>query len=241
MLILPFSLYAEEQPLAELKIHSQAIQQKKDHQVIFNKWFPSATDGGKIQSQQGEQRANTAPAMAPSQPVIFFTVSATIYDNQTTHLELFSHATGKRDSFEAYSNTNWNFIDGFHRFEAKGKSFIFLGFNQNRSIHKIRDQREQGSNIEIPIIPEDLPSYKENGACYALVKGNPNDEEAIEFLEAVHDFYDDQFDELLKAFNQQKADNAIRQQKLEELKNNPPAKQDVIINYWKAERTPDSK
>ena len=49
-------------------------------------------------------------------------------------------------------------------------------------------------------------------------------------LDAIHPYYDTHRDDLVRAYEQREAANAERERLLRE---NPPAKQDTVISYWR--------
>ena len=52
---------------------------------------------------------------------------------------------------------------------------------------------------------------------------------ALEFLEAIHDLYEEKETELIEAHEKRVADQIARQ---EQLRLNPPKKKDVEVHFW---------
>lgn len=169
-------------------------------------------------------------------PHHFFTVSATTFDKEMTLLKLWSH--GKpNEVLEVASNLNWNHLEGFSGFEGRGQQFTFMLFNHNQSLREMRRMRKQGQEVNIPEIPKELPRYRQGNARYMVLQGEVGNEQAMEFLETIHDLYDEKHVELTVASEKRKKNRKIHRQQQEELRTNPPPKPDVTINYWK-KKTP---
>ena len=156
-----------------------------------------------------------------------FMVFAEIYNNKTTLLT-FNHE-GER--YKVWSNLDWNLLCGFANFEGRGRRYGLFLLPLNTSIEGIKRDIEKGYKLILPTIPE-LPDLKTKGPSYMVVVGDEKNDEAMEFLEAIHDLYAVEETRLKTAYEQRKVNWKIRAEKEAELRKNPPAKPDIIINFW---------
>lgn len=157
----------------------------------------------------------------------FFTVSATIYDHETTLV----HWWHEGAKFSAYSNVDWNHLEGFASFEGRGKHYTMLLLSANTSMKSLGKSRQKGYGVTIPELPP-LPVLAEKGPRYMVVGGDEKNEEAMEFIEAIHDLYAAEKTRLITAYTEREKNQKIRAKQQEELKRNPPPKKDVVINFW---------
>lgn len=163
-------------------------------------------------------------------PQHFVTVSATIYDRRATHLKVWSHDGEQREPVEAWSNADWNFLGGFASFEGRGQSFTFLMFPGNSSIETLRQAQRRNPEIVVPEIPKELPRYRQSGARYVVMNHEEvKNEDALEFLEAIHDLYEAEKPTLVRAYRQREIQ---RKRRAEELRLNPPKPEDIEISFW---------
>lgn len=157
-----------------------------------------------------------------------FMVSATIYDHKITHVK-WSH---EGEHFECWSNVDWNHLGGFIGFEARNKRYEMMLFSGNSSTQSLKRQNEQGYAVTIPEIPK-LPRLDLRGASYRVTKGDETNDKAMEFIEAIHDLYAAEQQRLVVAYQEREKNHAIWRKKQEELRDNPPPKPDLTINFWK--------
>jgi hypothetical protein len=158
----------------------------------------------------------------------FVMVSATIYDHKATHVRWWHEG----EAFEAWSNVDWNHLGGFIGFEARNKRYEMMLVSGNASSQVLQQQNKQGYRITVPQIPA-LPNLEEKGASYTIIKGDESNEQAMEFIEAIHDLYAAEKPRLIAAFNEREKNHVIWMRKREALRNNPPPKPDLTINFWK--------
>ncbi len=156
----------------------------------------------------------------------FFTVSATIYDHKTTYVRWWN---GKEE-YACYSNVDWNHLGGFHEFVGRGKRFSMILFSANSSIKQMREDKRAGYRNSLPKIPS-LPNLATHGARYMVIKGDEGNDDAMEFIEAIHDLYDENKAALVKAWQERKKNHEIYRRKQEALRRNPKPKPPLVINW----------
>jgi len=219
--------------LPKYKIHWQKIHQKKDHRVIINR----------VQApvhlvQQPEKQLSSSEIEARHEAIRkwisemkesggMFTVSATIYDRKTTYVRWWHEG----QEYTAYSNVDWNFLGGFHEFEGRGKRYTMMLFSGNATTEQLEKEIQAGYRIAMPQLPK-LPDLRTQGASYMMVKGDEKNDDAMEFIEAIHDLYESEKIPLKTAWRERIKNKKIRELKEKELRENPPPKKDIIINFW---------
>lgn len=156
-----------------------------------------------------------------------FAVFATIYDHRTTLL----HWTHQGENFTAWSNVDWNHLGGFPTFQARAKRYSMLLLTSNYSTAQLQKEQRAGYLNSLPDIPK-LPPLTQ-GARYTITEGDTSNEEAMEFIEAIHELYDAHKKELARAYQGRLKNWKIQQIKREQLRKNPSPKPPLVINYWK--------
>lgn len=102
----------------------------------------------------------------------------------------------------------------------------------NVSTEIIDSTIEQGSEARILAIPP-LPDLAIKGPYYTVYKGAADNEEVMEFLEAIHDLYAAEKVKLIAAHTERLKNRKTQALKDIELRKNPPPKPDITINFWK--------
>ena len=156
-------------------------------------------------------------------------VSATVYDNEATFLRVHTQSGGESQVTEAWSNVDWRHLSGFASFEGRGQTFSFLLMAGDSSIEALKKAKELNPEIVVPEPPNNLPKIGSAGPRYTVGKEAANHEVALEFLEAIHDLYEEKETELIEAHEKRVADQIARQ---EQLRLNPPKKKDVEVHFW---------
>lgn len=150
-------------------------------------------------------------------PAEFAMVSATVLDHGKTLVKWWH----KEEPFEAWSNVNFNYLGGFHEFEARGKKYNFV-----MGLGNVNSASPAAAELDSP----ELPTLLEKGPVYMLVVGDAENDEAIAFMEALHDLYEAEENRLIEAHRLREA---ARKKKEKELAENPPEEEeDVVIHYW---------
>lgn len=155
-------------------------------------------------------------------------LTATTYDHKTTLVSFWQNGNWH----QVWSNVDWNLLCGFHTFEGRGKRYDFFLLHSNIFTKHLDELEQRNIAITRPRPPR-LPSVEENGACYNWDGSENVNEQALEFLEALHELYDVEKDRLIAAYQERVKNHKILQSQREELSRNPPPKPDLIINFWK--------
>jgi hypothetical protein len=172
------------------------------------------------------------PVLEPqieAKPSAGFTISATILSDNLTRLEWWSHSKGQTEKQVSWSNIGWQNLQGFNTIEDEDRSYTFMLFLGGGSVEEFNKRAE---TLDLNTAPDFLPDFDESGSRYT----NETDEQVSEvgnaFMDAIHTLYD------LKAVELKQA-QALRQENREryrqELAENPPKKEDVVIQFWKRE------
>ena len=191
-----------------------------------------------LKQQQIEQRAREIEQWIEDikESGGFFTVSATIYDNKTSYVRW--SVDGKW--YACYSNVNWQQLSGFTEFEGRGKRFNIILLTANASTKDMKREMAQGYRNSLPDIPK-LPRLATHGARYTVVEGDETNDAAMEFMEAIHDLYDEHREVLVEKWREREKNYKIYLRKQEALRRNPPPKKDVVVNYWRKKNPPRSQ
>jgi len=233
------SLPTADKVLPQYKINWSTVHQKRDHKVILNKIEAPAVVARQpiAELSQGEVEKQNQEILKWVRKIkesgSFFTVSATVYDHKATYVEWWNGD----EKFAAWSNVDWNHLGGFHEFEGRGKRFSFMLFSNNTSMVSLKRDMTSGYRDTLPAIPK-LPSLTGRGASYMVVKGDDKNDAAMEFIEAIHDLYAAEKVMLKKAYEERLKNWEISAAKQKDLRENPPPKPDVVINYWKKKSAP---
>ena len=206
---------AQPKPLPNYQIRWGVVQHKKDHKVTINRVNPPEEPVKKAKEDQNQQDGQTEPITNQQPSGGAFFVYATTYDGLATRVRW--HHEGQE--FVAWSNVDWKYLVGFSSFEGRGKRYDFM------LLHTL----SAAEGVTIP----GLPSLAEKGARYMVVKGDESNDSAMEFIEAIHDLYEAEKVQLKGAYQKRQSNLRIREAQKEAQRQNPPAKPDVIINYWK--------
>jgi len=223
-----------QEPLPVYKIHWSQVHHKNGQKIIVNR-VEAPAQAKKLsvipltEEDIAKRDEAFAKMLAESKPLGgFFTVSAIIYDHRVTKVRWWH----KGVSFSGWSNLDWNHLCGFASFEGRGKQYSMILLPSNTSIKNLQRMGEVGYEVKIPVIPK-LPKLEESGPSYMVTEGDEKNEEAMEFMEAIHDLYAAKAGNLVAAYNKRQKQDEIREGKKRKLRLNPPPKKDLIINYWK--------
>jgi len=163
-----------------------------------------------------------------------FTVMATTYDNRVTKLTITPHAGG--ETTEAWSNLNWNHLTSISSFQGEEESFSMLLLQSNASLKALRQARKKDKSIKIPKVPKNLPKLKKQGPHYTLSETpSSNQEEALDFLETIHNHYALERSTIVKSYKSRQKQQAKEKKKLAE---NPPKPKDMKIIFWDNKQKP---
>ena len=168
---------------------------------------------------QAHQRATARSSETPLTQKSFV-VSATIFEDKTSLLRCWSTDGGQ--ALTVHSNCNWNIFMGQQTFQDRDTqySFILLPGTASSSSENADSNVPNGA-------PKGLPAIRQSGAKYMVIEGTEQDE-ILDFLEAVHQRYDREKRTLIRAHRQQKRK---ARQRAHRLRVNPPKPKDVVIRF----------
>ena len=220
-------------PEAEIPLRNadQVIARKSvlqgDRMVRFEMLAPSQTRKTSV-PRRSFLKLPPPLKIAPEPPLKSFVVSSTVYDGTNTQLTVTS--TGpERETLICWSNLNWQHLQGIHQFDSRWGHFSFLHFSQSDSLSRLIKLQELGQDVAIPEVPELLTPFQKSGARYYVTEGE--NESALDFLEAIHELYDENKQALRKAHRKRLKEREQHRKLLL----NPPPKPDVIIRFRRVE------
>ncbi|WP_411845689.1 hypothetical protein AAFN60_18925 [Roseibacillus persicicus] len=219
----------EPAELPDFKIRRAKFHQLSEHRMIFHQVEkPDLPQAKMVKPQMSEEEIEAffdseeflkMQKEAAESPLEFAAVSATVYDGEKTYLRWWHEG----QSFEAWSNLDFNHLSGFHEFKGRGKRFaFFMGLgNVDTKNSKLEISHPQGPR---------LPELSERGPAYFLLEGDETNEDALIFMDVLHDLYEKDSDRLKKAHEERVKNRQIRE---EELRKNPPKKENAKFYFWK--------
>jgi hypothetical protein len=224
LLLCPFSLVAQE-------IERSKVIHRNGRKITIEKLiFP---DGGeealkKAEPLKPEQQASLVPSES-TQTEHSFIVHAVVYDQETSFVRWSTLSGGKKESYSCWSNINWGYLQTLHKIQSDRGNFSFMLLSHDTSLKALQERIESGEDIHVPVIPPELPPLKEVGARYLVTIGDESsDSPALEFIEAVHELYDAERQQLVEAHHDHLREERWRKH---QLLINPPKLPDLVIRY----------
>ena len=219
-----------QEPLPDYTIHWSQVKYVDGQKFTINRIEPPIIPSKEEiteeeKAQQEKEFQESLKTLKPSGGA--FMVFATIYDHKTTLVSFFHE--GKK--YKVWSNLNWNHLGGFATFEGRGKRYDMMLLPTNASIERLKAEIEQGHEVTLPTIPQ-LPDLATKGPHYTVIEGDTKNDEAMEFIEAIHDLYVAEKVRLVTAYEERLKNRQIQALKDAELRKNPPPKPDITINFW---------
>ena len=215
--------------LPDFKIKRVKSYPQSDHRMIFHKVEkPNLPQVKTVQPQMLEEEIEAffeseeflrMKKEAAESSAKFAAVSATVFDGEKTYLRWWYEG----QSFEAWSNLDFNHLGGFHEFTGRGKRYtFFMGIGNVDTKNSVR-------KIDYPQSPK-LPALSRRGPSYLLIEGDETNEDALAFMDVLHDLYEKDSDRLKKAHGERVRNRQIREEKL---RKNPPQKEASKFYFWK--------
>lgn len=169
---------------------------------------------------------------------ILLMMSVTVYRSEhfdegvRTQFRWWSRERG--EDFEAWSNVNGNWLTGFANFETSNRIYAMLLGIGNYDIDGWKAAlKSRGRDFNEPEIP-DIPS---GGPAFVVTKGAPTLEELAP-IQAIHDLVEADGEAMRRAFE---ARERARIEQEVFLKANPPKPKDIVLRYWKIEKSSVAK
>lgn len=216
--------------LPEYEVRKRQVVRKGGQKITINRVVPPvAASPEEPQPEDPIQPQSTLPHGGT------FMVYATTYDDSLTYVR-WNH-DGRLHG--AWSNANFKLLEGFVSFEGRGKQFTFMMLNGASSMEQLRAASADGNRYDLPEIVDFTELKAKNYPAYMLMEGDNKDKAAMDFIEAIHDLYEAEYQRLVAAQAERQKNRAIRAIEEEQLRLNPPPKPDVTVNYWK--KAPEPK
>lgn len=150
----------------------------------------------------------------------FLSISATVVDQRATFLR-WRHEGAE---YQAWSNANWMLLTGFSEYEKDDRRYVYILMASEVSSKNLPPESQLR-------VPDDLPIEP---GIYQIIQGDVTHIEAHEGITALHELYRTDYARLKQAY----ADRAKQRVEREEaLRANPPQPENVVLNFWKVERS----
>jgi hypothetical protein len=159
-------------------------------------------------------------------PVVMLCLSGTVYDHKVTLLEWRNGG----EEYQAWSNFDFNVMRNMGSVKVGSTTYYLLMLLRDESTAP--RIRKSGIVVtpEVPIIP---PLPKEPG--FVLVKGNPDNEDAMGGIRKLHEAYAADREQFIAAYEQRLRYEAAAQAWEKE---HPPQPENVTIRWWRGKRPP---
>ncbi len=156
-------------------------------------------------------------------PDIYISIGATVIDHEITYLS-WSHG---EERYAAYSNIDFNHMSGFGGFKVDGQPYsFFMGISNVKS-----EWLEEDEMNALPKLPDSPPQFE-------VVAGDPDNEEALSNIVALHQLYAAEGKRLEAAY--QKREQA-REDRAAYLEAYPPQPEDMEVYFWANHRSQTMK
>lgn len=217
-----------------LEVHERNLPDRKlTMQRIKNPGLPDPTPPDPTPpTEEGLKALRESPeskefeARQQESKIVF--VSATVYDHRKTLVRWHGNGTPTK-SFAAWSNIDFNHFSSIGAFESGGICYSYMMGVGNQDTVRLRARSEQeGWEYEEPQAP-DLPM---NEPGFVLIEGDPNDAVGMAPMRGLHELYKTEASRLAAAYEERER---VRLETEAYLKANPPAPEDIVINYWKVQ------
>ncbi len=154
---------------------------------------------------------------------ITISIGATVIDHDLTYLS-WRHG---EERYAAYSNIDFNHMSGFGGFKVDGQPYsFFMGISNVKS-----EWLEEDEMNALPKLPDSPPQFE-------VVAGDPDNEEALSNIVALHQLYAAEGKRLETAW--QKREGA-RKDRAAYLEAYPPQPEDMEVYFWANHRSQTMK
>lgn len=160
-------------------------------------------------------------------------IIATVYDHQVSDLRL----SGLNGPFQAFSNIDFNYLNGVQGFETDDTVYsCFIIVDNQTSSSLASTDPESAELAQVRTALPDLQSAPAGTASqYAVADGTAEtNADATNALSTLHLFYDTYAAQLILGYQQRIA--AAAQAALQQSQN-PPVPKDTVINFWPIKST----
>ena len=200
------------------EVIKEAVIQKNDHTITMREVVPPIAVAKPEEPVSTEQPENVnINDILPSR---FMMVTATFFDEKATLMEWMVNG----EKFQVWSSANFQHLEGLVQFESQGVRFSIM-------VVVTKGVLPQGSANELSKQQRlilDAPTNQSLGEQPLLVSGSPNNDEAMDLLNGIHDYYHQNQTALTAAY-----ETKILEQTLAPQQQAQQPKQDTTVTYWK--------
>jgi hypothetical protein len=154
-------------------------------------------------------------------------VSATVYDHARTYVRC---GLGYGKEIAGWSNIDFNHFCGVGTYQVKGSDGKL---RQYGLMMGIGDEQTTGSSDELTPVPA-LPVLTTSGPAFVITGGDTTDKESMDLSQGMHDLYRVEGARMAAAYQAREIAYEARKAYLLA---NPPVPKDVMIRFWKRDRS----
>ena len=153
-------------------------------------------------------------------PVVMLSLSGTVYDHKVTLLH-WRHGDAE---YQAWSNVDFNLLRGLPQVEMDGTTYHLFMMLWDEST---TPRTMPSGRVVIPKSPQIPPLPEEPG--FVVIQGDPSDEDALRVIRELHDYYNNNRDQLTAAYAR-----LLRYQAAAKAweKEHPPQPENITIRLW---------
>ena len=169
-----------------------------------------------------------------NKPHKWIMIEATVYDQQTTDFRWYLNG---HPTIHALSDINFSYLTGIPDLETADSVYEYwIMVSDGDSISPDTDPSVVAWVTKARQMLPNLIASPNHRSAYFIAEGdttNPDAQDGIKALNALHSYYDANSSTLVPSHQKQMADYAAQQQYL---KDHPPIPQDTVINYWRIKK-----
>ena len=153
-------------------------------------------------------------------PVVMLSLSGAVYDHKVTLLH-WRHGDAE---YQAWSNVDFNLLRGLPQVMVDGTTYHLCMMLWDEST---TPRTMPSGRVVIPKSPQVPPLPEEPG--FVVIQGDPSDEEALRAIRELHDYYNNNQDQLIAAYGR-----LLRYQAAAKAweKEHPPQPENITIRLW---------
>ena len=161
-------------------------------------------------------------------------LSATVYRSQDVPPRTLVHyrPAGKGGQITFWSSADFALISGIHSFadSAARTHWLFMGWGDVDTTRMATLLASHGREYHAPAIPV----FPDGPATFTIVGTPPADPTVLVPIQSLHDLYNSEYARLKTAWEGREHARIEREVYL---KANPPQPKDIVLNYWRTEKT----
>ena len=176
----------EESPILDEAVY----QQGKDTLTIQRIEQPEFLEKTQVEGESLNLEDELEAEKEVPLPVSTFIISATAY-GKGTQIKIWPSHIGQQGALEAWSNVNWAYFQSVLAVENEEKRYNFMLFHSGGGAVEVE---QGGGGVQVPA---ELPEFEKGGARYLVTTAKETErEETLDFLESLHELYDENHQEL---------------------------------------------